>query len=106
VLNPARNPYQDIILRIAATTGKASPLFSSIMAISASQLAILGGQQFYLPSWTYRQKALQGLREQTSQIEGEATNQSVEAQVIATVMAMVFLDVGQPFLDSAPVFMH
>merc|ERR1712000_500652 len=59
VLNPAQNPYQDVILRIAASTGNTSPLFLSIMAISSSQLHILGGKRFYVPSCTYRQKALQ-----------------------------------------------
>ena len=64
------------------------------MAISASQLYILGKPEFYSPSCTYRQKALRSLRLQTTMIEYGAFDQSLEAQILATVMAMVFLDVS------------
>lgn len=94
VLNPAINPYQDVILRIAAFTGNTSPLFHAIMAISASQLHILGNQDFYPLSWDYRQRALRSLRQQTTKIEQGTTDKSLEAQILATVMAMVFLDVS------------
>lgn len=94
VLDPARNPYQDIILRIAASTGNSSPLFHSIMAISASQRYLLGNKEFYEPSWAYRHKALQSLRHQTTKMEDVVGDQSLEAQILATVMAMVFLDVS------------
>lgn len=94
VLDPTRNPYQDIILRIAASTGNSSPLFHSIMAISTSQLYLLGKKDFYESSWTYRQKALRSLRLQTNKMEGNGTDQNLEAQILATVMAMVFLDVS------------
>lgn len=93
ILNPAINPYQDVILRIAAFTGTASPLFHAIMAISASQLYILGNLDFYSLSWSYRQRALRSLRLQTIKMEEGASDQAVEAQILATVMAMVFLDV-------------
>lgn len=94
VLNPAINPYQDVILRIAAFTGNTSPLFHAIMAISASQLHILGNLDFYPLSWDYRQRALRSLRQQTTKIEQGTTDKSLEAQILATVMAMVFLDVS------------
>lgn len=74
VLGPARNPYQDIILRIAASAGRTSPLFRSIMAISASQLYILGHNDFYEPSWSYRQIALRSLRQQTNEMKPDASD--------------------------------
>lgn len=97
ILNPAINPYQDIILRIAAFTGNTSPLFHAIMAISASQLYILGNESFYYLSWHYRQRALRSLRLETVKMEQGAVDQPLEAQILATVMAMVFLDVNPPF---------
>ena len=94
VLNPAVNPYQDVILRIAASTGKESPLFRSIMAISSSQLYILGNQDYHSSSWDYRYQALRALRLETGRMEQEALGQASEAQILATVMALVFLDVS------------
>ena len=93
VLNPALNPYQDIILRIAASTGNESPLFRSIMAISSSQLYILGNHDYHSPSWDYRYQALRALRFETGRMEQEILDQASEAQILATVMALVFLDV-------------
>lgn len=93
VLNPAINPYQDVILRIAASTGSESPLFRSIMAISASQLYILGHQNYLSSSWDYRYQALRALRLETARMEQQVLNQASEAQILATVMALVFLDV-------------
>lgn len=94
ILNPAINPYQDIILRIAAFTGNTSPLFHAIMAISASQLHILGNENFSFLSWHCRQKALRSLRLETIKMEQGSIDQPLEAQILATVMAMVFLDVS------------
>ena len=94
VLNPSLNPYQDVILRIAASTGNESPLFRSIMAISASQLYILGDRGYHSSSWDYRYQALRALRFETVRMEQEMLDQASEAQVLATVMALIFLDVS------------
>ncbi|SPO01040.1 uncharacterized protein DNG_03788 [Cephalotrichum gorgonifer] len=93
VLDPALNPYQDVILRIAASTGNMSPLFRSIMAISSSQLYILGNQDYYSSSWGYRHQALRALRLETARMERDILDQASEAQILATVMALVFLDI-------------
>lgn len=94
VLNPRLNPYQDIILRIAASTGNTSPLFHSIMAISASQLYILGNRTFHSSACDYRHQALRRLRLETIKMEGGPLDQASRAQILATVMALVFLDVS------------
>lgn len=103
VLNPALNPYQDVILRIAASTGSESPLFRSIMAISSSQLYILGDRDYHSSSWDYRCQALRALRLETARMEQELMDQALEAQVLATVMALVFLDVRYLSLLPCPV---
>ena len=63
------------------------------MAISSSQLYILGNRDFHSSSWDYRCQALRALRFETAQMEREIMDQASEAQVLATVMALVFLDV-------------
>lgn len=96
VLNPNLNPYQDVILRIAASKGTASPLFNGIMAISASQLYILGDTRFQSLYWDYRDRVLRSLRLETAKVGHErmARDPSSAAHILATVMILMFLDVS------------
>ncbi|KAJ3545493.1 hypothetical protein NM208_g2482 [Fusarium decemcellulare] len=93
VLDPHTNPYQDIILRIAASNGNDSSLFQTIMAISSSQLYILGYQRYHSASWYYRHQALRRLRLETCKMEGHMADVSSLAQILATTMALIFLDI-------------
>lgn len=95
VLNPLVNPYQDIFLRIAASTGKTSPLFSIIMAISARERCMLGNSDFHGLALGYHHRAVRLLRHETAKMEQGILDQSSEAQILATVMALVFLDVRE-----------
>ena len=94
VLDPAVNPYQDIILRIAASTGKTLPLFHIIMAISARERAILGDGKYNRVALSYHHQAVRLLRLETVKMEQGVSDQISKAQILATVMALVFLDVG------------
>lgn len=94
VLNPQLNPYRDVILRIAASMGNTSPLFHCIMAISASQLYVLGDRKFYQTSCDYRHQALHRLRLETAKLECTPVPATSSAHVLATVMTLVFLDVS------------
>lgn len=94
VLNPAVNPYQDIFLRIAASTGKASPLFNIVMAISARERAILGDESYHRVALGYHHQAVRLLRLETVKMEQGVSDQMSKAQILATVMALVFLDVS------------
>jgi hypothetical protein len=93
VLDPAVNPYQDIILRIAASTGKSSPLFNIVMAISAREHSILGRGDFHTIALRYHNQAVRLLRLETTKMEQGVSDQASKAQILATVMALVFLDV-------------
>lgn len=94
VLNPAVNPYQDIFLRIAASTGKASPLFNIVMAISARERSILGDERYDRVALGYHHQAVRLLRLETVKMEQGVSDQTSKAQILATVMALVFLDVS------------
>lgn len=94
VLNPNANPYQDVILRIAAYAGRASPLFHGIMSISANQLYNLGDRTFHEPSWTYRHQALRGLRLETARYEAGGQDVMRAGQIVAVILLMCFLEVS------------
>lgn len=96
VLNPSVNPYQAILLRIAASTGKSSPLFNIIMAISARERSILGSREYDSVALGYHHEALRLLRKETCKMEEGTMDQSSQAQILATVMSLIFLDVRFP----------
>ncbi|KAK7229832.1 hypothetical protein V2G26_002002 [Clonostachys chloroleuca] len=93
VLNPSVNPYQAILLRIAASTGKSSPLFNIIMAISARERSILGSREYDSVAIGYHHEALRLLRKETCKMEEGTMDQSSQAQILATVMSLIFLDI-------------
>lgn len=99
VLNPHLNPYQDVILKIAASTGNTSPLFHAIMAISANQLYILGHKSLSSSLGDYRHRVLRSLRLETTKLEKTTLDAASAAPILATVMALVFLDVGVTLLS-------
>jgi hypothetical protein len=96
VLNPNANPYQDVILRIAAYGGRASPLFHGVMSISANQLYNLGDRSFHESSWTYRHQALRGLRLETAKYEAGGEDVMRAGQIVAVILLMCFLEVSSP----------
>ncbi|KAL2210940.1 hypothetical protein CC79DRAFT_546902 [Sarocladium strictum] len=93
VLDPSQNPYQGILLRIAASTGKSSPLFNVIMAISARENHILGSTRFDSVALSYYSRAVCLLRHETLKMEAGTLDRASEAQILATVMALMFLDI-------------
>ncbi|KAF5578859.1 heterokaryon incompatibility protein [Fusarium pseudocircinatum] len=93
VLDPAVNPYKDIILRIAHPGDKTSPVFNIIMAIAAQEKAILGGPKYHSIAMRYYNGAVRTLRLDIIKLNNGLSDQASKASILATVMALVFLDI-------------
>ncbi|KAK4234196.1 fungal-specific transcription factor domain-containing protein [Achaetomium macrosporum] len=99
-LDKGTNPYQNVILRIAASSPQ-GPLFQCIIGASANQLYNLGHKSFGAKSWQCRANALalltKGVTDQAYQADTDSQRLDPDsaAQLIGSAVMLCFSEILQ-----------
>ncbi|KAK1638594.1 fungal-specific transcription factor domain-containing protein [Colletotrichum phormii] len=97
VVSCVKNPYRQIVLRIAASSPH-GPVLQAILAVSAQQMQALGHGESTVRIWDHRNRALELLRGHVlaysmSEAEGKPNASMLAQEIMASTMMMCFFEI-------------
>jgi hypothetical protein len=80
------NPY---LMLLTPMSFSSAPLRSAVLAVAANQLRLVNDRRFEKEAWTYKMKAIRGIREAI-----QSQPDAMQTELVATVLMLCFYDVS------------